>query len=82
MITPISELVRRSKCFGKLSLFLGNTIVFGQNSSDDWTVMDTIKWPIISIAIITVLTLAWQVPAVLVLIEEGKYIQAFLDFQF
>lgn len=72
MITPISELVRRSKCFGKLSLFLGNTIIFGQNSSDDWTVMDTIKWPIISIAIITVLFLAWQVSAVLVLVKEGK----------
>ena len=72
MITPISELVRRSKCFGKLSLFLGNTIIFGQNSSDDWTVMDTIKWPIISIVIITVLFLPWQVSAVLVLIEEGK----------
>ena len=72
MITPISELVTRSKWFGKLGLILGNTIVFGQNSAEDWTVMDTIKWPIISIAIITVLTIAWQVSAVLVLIEEGK----------
>ena len=72
MITPISELVKRSKCFGKLSLFLGNTIVFGQNSAEDWTVMDTIKWPIISIVIITVLSLPWQVSVFLVLIEEGK----------
>ena len=72
MITPISEHVRRSKCFRKLSLFLGNTIVFGQNSAEDWTVMNTIKWPIISIAITIVLSLAWQVSGVLVFIKEGK----------
>ena len=72
MITPISELVRRSKIIRKLSLFFGNTVVFGQNSADDWTVMSTIKWPVILMAIILVLSSAWLVSVILVFFEEGK----------
>ena len=71
MITPISELARKSKNLLKVTPFFGNTVVFAQNSAGDWTVMDTIKWPIISIAIITVVSSAWLVSALLVL-NAGK----------
>ena len=59
MITPISRLAENTACLTKFSHILGNTIDYGQNTDGDWTKMNTIKWPIITIPIIILL---WALP--------------------
>ena len=58
MITPISELSRSTKYLNVVQRIRGNTLGYRQNSVGDWTIITTIKWPILFIPVIIFFYLA------------------------
>ena len=72
MITPISNLVRKTTKIRKIMKFIGCTLDFGQNSRGDWTVITVSKWPIISIGISVILWGAWHSYYYIVFSQQGK----------
>ena len=73
MITPISEVVKRTKWIRNFFRFFGNTVNFDQNHHGDWTIMTTSMWPLVPNALIAIIWIVWQSSLFYAYSENGKH---------
>ena len=75
MITPISNLVRKTTSIRKVLKYFGCTLDYGQNSRGDWTVMTTSHWPLISIGIAVILWGTWHSYYYILFHQQGEVLE-------
>ena len=72
MITPISNLVKKTEKIRKILKFFGSTLDYGQNSRGDWTVITITKWPLIPIGVAVILWTTWNAYIYVICFQQGK----------